>query len=161
MKRLRPYWEVVRHRAAEESLAVVEAWTKRGSLEIVRGQLARVQEDADRFDVTISSVATTTRRQFDRMVLCTGPETDVRRWTAPLFRQLLRDGLIQADALGIGLQTNVTGQALGAREAAVPWLYTLGGLRRPHLWETTSVPDIVRQAEALSCALLASANSGV
>lgn len=57
---------------------------------------------------------------------------------------------LQADPLGLGVLTDDAGRALDHHGRASSWLYTLGGLRRPRLWETTSVPDIVRQAVALA-----------
>lgn len=86
----------------------------------------------------------------DRLILCTGPQTDVRAWPGALFRQLLAAGVLQADPLGLGVMTDASGRAIDERGAASPWLFTLGALRRPHLWETTAVPDIVRQAVTLA-----------
>jgi uncharacterized NAD(P)/FAD-binding protein YdhS len=149
MRRLRPFWEVVRHRGAPESLAAVDAWRARGGLEILSGSVLAVTDAEDALDVTLGLRGESRRLRFDRIVLCTGPETDVRRWTSSLFRQLVGERSIQADPLAIGIVTDAKGRSVGPEDKPVPWLFTIGGLRRPHLWETTSVPDIVRQARAL------------
>lgn len=150
MARVRPFWEVLRHRAAGDALAEVEARRASGQLEVIAGQVVAAEE-RERLALTIE------RRGggrwiggFDRLILCTGPQTDVREWPGALYRGLLRAGALQPDALGLGVVTDASGRAIDARGAPSSWLYTLGGLRRPHLWETTSVPDIVRQAEALA-----------
>jgi uncharacterized NAD(P)/FAD-binding protein YdhS len=154
MRRLRPYWEVVRHRAPAEALATLEAWRSKGTLDIVTGALSSVADEDDGLHVTLTSNRGVERRRFDRIVLCVGPETDVRRWTSLLFRQLLRDRLLMPDPLALGLVTDPRGRTVCPDGSSVPWLFTLGGLRRPHLWETTSVPDIVQQARALASVLL-------
>ncbi len=152
MRRLRPYWEVLRHRSSADALAVIDAWRARGTLSIEAGTIGSARDADD--GVTVTILPDGRPRRFDRIVLCTGPETDIRRWTSPLFRQLIGDGHLQADPLGIGALTDDDGRAIGPR-GAVPWLFALGNLRRPHLWETTSVPDIVRQAAAMVSPLAA------
>ena len=151
MAKVRPYWEVLRHRAAADSLAVIEAWRAEGRVELIPGRIAEIREDSGlavelvpRGEVAAMSL------RCDRLILCTGPQTDVRAWPGALFRQLLAAGVLQADPLGLGVMTDASGRAIDERGAASPWLFTLGALRRPHLWETTAVPDIVRQAVTLA-----------
>ena len=159
MRRLRPFWEVLRHRAPPEAMSIVAAGVRRGTLEVVSGEVGAVEDGEDGLRVSLARPgaqgARPALRRFDRIVLCTGPETDVRRWNSLLFRQLLRDDLIQADPLGLGIVTDEAARAVGAHGGPTPWLFAVGGLRRPHLWETTAVPDIVRQASALAAALAA------
>jgi uncharacterized NAD(P)/FAD-binding protein YdhS/mannose-6-phosphate isomerase-like protein (cupin superfamily) len=152
MKHVRPYWEAVRHRADPDALAAIEAWRTAGDgLEVMAGAVMEASDADDGLHVEIAprGSGTRLRSRFDRIVLCTGPETDVRRWTSQLFRNLLADGHLQADPLGIGVVTDDVGQVLG-KAGASSWLYTIGSLRRPQLWETTAVPDIVKQAAALA-----------
>lgn len=155
MRRLRPFWEVARHRAAPDALATIDAWRARGTLEIMTGRVLASADGPEGIEVTLAPRdGATLRRRFDRVVLATGPDTDARRWPAPLFRQLLRDRLLQADPLGLGLVTDDLGRAVGP-DGPTPWLYAMGNLRRPLLWETTAVPEIVRQAVDLALALRA------
>ena len=65
-------------------------------------------------------------------------------------REKPRQVSAQAYQLGLGVVTDASGRAVDVRGAPSPWLFTLGARRRPHLWETTAVPDIVRQAAALA-----------
>jgi uncharacterized NAD(P)/FAD-binding protein YdhS len=149
---------VVRHRAAIDALAEVQAARDDGRFEVRAARLLAAAETGDGIEVQLRTrgASAIERQRFDRVVLCTGPDTDVRRWSAPLFRQLLADGALQADPLGIGVVTDALGRAIGPG-GTQPWLYVMGGLRRPHLWETTSVPDLMRQAAALVDPLVARA----
>lgn len=115
------------------------------------GRISAVRDDAGlEVDVSPRGSSSPRRLRCDRVILCTGPQTDVRRWTAPLYRQLLAAGELVADPLGLGVVTDERGAAVDRDGRASAWLYTIGSLRRPHLWETTAVPDIVRQAAALA-----------
>lgn len=154
MRKLRPHWDVVRHRAAPEALADVERWRRRGTLTVTAARIVHVAEGRDdRPGLTVRWIprrGASEERCFDRVVLCTGPETDVRRWPAPLFRQLLRQGHIVPDALALGMVTDAVGGAVDVHGRSSSWLFTIGALRRPRLWETTAVPDIVQQAVQLA-----------
>jgi uncharacterized NAD(P)/FAD-binding protein YdhS len=118
----------------------------------VPGRIAAIREDSGLAVELVprGEVAANDAFSCDRLILCTGPQTDVRAWPGALFRQLLAEGVLQADPLGLGVMTDASGRAIDEHGAASPWLFTLGALRRPHLWETTAVPDIVRQAATLA-----------
>lgn len=148
---VRPYWEVLRHRAASDLLDALAAWQSRGWVEVVAGRITAARErDGVEVDMLPRSGGAAQRRRFDRVILCTGPQTDVRQWSGALYRQLLAAGDLVGDPLALGVMTDDRGSVLDDRGRASPWLFTLGSLRRPHLWETTAVPDIVRQAAALA-----------
>lgn len=154
MARLRPYWEVLRHRSAAESLDAIADWRASGRVEVLAGAVCSVRErDGLEVELAPRGGGGPLRRRFDRLILCTGPQTDVRCWPGALFRQLLGQGLLRADPLGLGVQTDACGRALDEHGEPSPWLFTIGALRRPRLWETTFVPDIVRQAATLAEAL--------
>lgn len=150
MAAVRPYWEVLRHRAAPDLLASLAEWQARGWLEVVAGGIAAAEERGGLEVEIVPRSGGTQRRRFDRMILCTGPQTDVRRWSGPLYRQLLTAGDLVGDPLGLGVMTDDRGRVLDEQGRGSPWLFAIGSLRRPHLWETTAVPDIVRQAAALA-----------
>jgi uncharacterized NAD(P)/FAD-binding protein YdhS len=90
----------------------------------------------------------------DRVVNCTGPESNYRRLNHPLVRSLREKKLIEADELGLGLRTDDHGALLSTDGLASSWLHTLGPLRKGQLWETTAVPEIRVQAQALALRLL-------
>jgi len=152
LRKLRPFWEVHRHRASVEVLAEIGRLRAGGRLEVLAGALDEVREDAHGLEVrwTPRGEDRARTRRFARVVLCTGPETDVRRWTSALFQHLLHDDHIASDPLGLGIVTDDVGRPLKPDGSATPWLYAIGSLRRPRLWETTAVPDLVQQAVSLA-----------
>lgn len=151
MAKVRPFWEVLRHRAAADSLAVIEALRADGQVSLVPGRIAAIREESGLVVELMPRGESTIRRlRCDRLILCTGPQTDVRAWPGALFRHLLAGGVLQPDPLGLGVMTDASGRAIDGQGTSSPWLFTLGALRRAHLWETTAVPDIVRQATELA-----------
>lgn len=156
MRRLRPYWESFRHRAAPEALASLDEMRADGRLSIVPATVVtgRVLDEHVEIGFTPRGGTEMHHRNFDRVVLCTGPQTDVRLWTSALFRHLLQDGHLRADPLGLGVVTDSAGRAIDADGRPSGWLYTLGALRQPDLWESTSAPELVKQAQTLARRLL-------
>jgi uncharacterized NAD(P)/FAD-binding protein YdhS len=69
-----------------------------------------------------------------------------------LFSDLSRRGLILPDPLGLGLESDDCA-VLDARGRPSTWLYAVGPLTRPALWEITAVPEITAQLDRLSLAL--------
>lgn len=80
----------------------------------------------------------------DAVVLATGHLPP--RWPVGLPEALRGDPRVLRDAWDPG--------ALDAQGAPDPRLWVLGAARRPRLWETTAVPELSRQADALADALL-------
>ena len=93
-----------------------------------------------------------------RVFNCTGPRSDFDRMESPLFAHLRRAGLIQGDELRLGVATQRCA-AIGADGEPSAWLFAVGGLTRPSLWEVTAVPEINAQVDTLVARLCASAQT--
>jgi len=155
LRHVRPHWEVLRHRMAPEVAATIEHLRTDGRLVVHAGRLQGFREDRD-------GVAVTFRRRGDgeevgltveRVVNCTGPESDIRESHHPLVRDLSARGLIRPDPLGLGLDVAADGGLLDTGGASSSWLFTLGPLCKGRLWEVTAVPEIRVQAAALAARL--------
>lgn len=94
----------------------------------------------------------------NRIISCTGIREDYANSTRPLVRSLIENGVASANDLGIGLRADSHGALLNARSLASSVFFTLGRPRQGELFETTSVPDIRVQAEALAFHLMKSGN---
>jgi uncharacterized NAD(P)/FAD-binding protein YdhS len=86
----------------------------------------------------------------DAIVNCTGPCSDLARVHDPLVGDLRTRGVIVPDSLGIGIETNDDGAVIGRDGHASRSVFTLGGTRRPALWESTAVPELRGQADDLA-----------
>ena len=147
MRHARPWWDVRRHRIAPEVAQRLHELVASGQLEIVAGRLAEVREEGDALDVRIS------RRGGKRKMRLhvayafnsTGPLHAMARTRDPMLRQMLDDGLIRPDLLGIGLEIDERSRTAGSTR-----VWAMGPLTKGRYWEIIAVPDISGQAAAVA-----------
>jgi uncharacterized NAD(P)/FAD-binding protein YdhS len=152
---VRPYWEVLRHRAPRESLAMLARLRESGQLTQRLGELLACEPRPEHCDVTLRvRGAGEVRERFRAIVRCTGPALTLAESKTPLTAALLDAGHAQADASGLGLRMSPDAQLIEANGAPSQRLYALGQPCRAARWETTAVPDISRDAAALARVLL-------
>jgi uncharacterized NAD(P)/FAD-binding protein YdhS len=84
----------------------------------------------------------------DWLVNCTGVE---RAGIAhsPLLREMMRQGLIKADPLQLGIGVDEASRVVGGNPGSVP-MHAVGALTAGQFWEITAVPDIRAQARAVA-----------
>lgn len=157
LRHVRSCWDVHRHRAAPEAAAAIEQLRQSEQLRVHAGQIDAYREQHDGVWVTYRPARRNTLVELraSRVINCTGPESDYRKLQHPLIRHFLASGLARPDPLCLGLDTDAEGRLLDARGYASTFLYTLGPPCKGRLWETTAVPEIRGQAQALAQRLLA------
>lgn len=165
LRHVRPYWEVHRHRIANQIHNQLTAQRERGQIEIHAGRITQYVEDPAGVEVTYRDreSGALKRLRVHRVINCTGPEADCRRIENLLLANLLRHKMVRPDPLFLGLDTSEEGALTNAHGEASEFLYTLGPSRRGSLWETTAVPEIRVQASQLAVHLVAAikADSGL
>jgi uncharacterized NAD(P)/FAD-binding protein YdhS len=145
LRHARPWWDVHRHRIAPQIGEKLATRIADGGLEIVAGRLRSLSADGDGLAATIMRRGSTEplHRRFAAAFNCTGPLGDMARTRDPLLRQMLGDGLVRLDELGMGL-------AVDQRSRAGPGAWAVGPLTKGCFWEIVAVPDIRGQAEAVA-----------
>jgi len=134
-------WENVRHRMSHAMRTHVDELIGGGVLTV--GTVAEVR-GGQRWDTTA----------FDLVVGATGlPALTSPGWNR-LVDALLARGLIRAHRLGTGLDLTSDAALVDAAGVGHPRLRAMGLARRGLEWECTSVPDLRRQAAALTDDLL-------
>lgn len=155
---VRPYWEVYRHRLPPAVHEQVMGLLGSGRLEILKGTMIRIAPHPEGLQLQYRprGASTTTLQELNVawVMNATGPNTRVATLENPLLQKLLKQGLIHADPFQLGLSATDSGQVLDVLGAPVPFLYTLGPPLKGQLWETTAVPEIRTQAQALAALLL-------
>jgi uncharacterized NAD(P)/FAD-binding protein YdhS len=81
--------------------------------------------------------------RFDVAFNCTGPLGAMTRTDNPVLKQMLGDGLVASDRLGMGLDVD-------DRDRAGEGIWALGPLTKGKYWEIIAVPDIRGQAAAVA-----------
>jgi uncharacterized NAD(P)/FAD-binding protein YdhS len=155
VRSVRPYWEVLRHRAPADAHALIETWRARGLLEIVAGSIARCEPRRAGLEVLVRQAGGGSRRErYDAIVRCIGPALERSEAEAPLVRDLIACGRATVDPAGLGIATDDEGHVVGSGDRADPSLFAIGALRRASGWETTSVPDISVHALAIAKSIM-------
>jgi uncharacterized NAD(P)/FAD-binding protein YdhS len=155
VRALRPYWDVLRHRAPADALAVVDTWRASGRLAIVAGRVVACEGHERGLDVAIRERGGGLRHErFDAIVRCIGPALERGESDNPLMSSLLAEGLAQGDPTGLGFVTDARGRVMRPDGSPSERLFAVGALRRAAEWESTAVPDIARQAADLARHLL-------
>jgi uncharacterized NAD(P)/FAD-binding protein YdhS len=151
LRHARPYWETHRHRMSTRVGAMINAMQARGELQVVAGRVAACAPRGDRVEATLRERSGRERRIEAGVVInCTGPESDHARVSDPLVADLRAQGRLVPDPLGLGIVTDAHGALVDATGTASHHLFTLGSPRRAQLWESTAVPELRAQADALA-----------
>jgi uncharacterized NAD(P)/FAD-binding protein YdhS/quercetin dioxygenase-like cupin family protein len=144
---VRPFWEVLRHRAPVDALATLREMREAGRLDVRAGRITACRPGPEGLDVELAMADGTTRRErFDHVVRCIGPALDRAEADAPLVRDLVASGLAAADPAGLGIVTDDHGRIVDATGTPNEHLLAVGSPRRASAWETTSMPDIAAHA---------------
>jgi len=151
MRHARPFWDVHRHRIATEVAERLKQLIGNGQLEIVAGRLRSMREVEGGVQVEIARRPSTSLREdgglevrtFDTVVNCTGPLHAMARTVNPIARQMLDEGLVEIDRIGIGLKVDENDRA-GER------VWAMGPVTKGNYWEIIAVPDIRGQAERVA-----------
>jgi uncharacterized NAD(P)/FAD-binding protein YdhS len=155
IRHARPFWDVHRHRIATEVAERMKQLIGNGQLEIVAGRVLSMREVDGGVEVQFSRRSSTLRqgsgqaslrangtvetRTFDTVVNCTGPLHAMARTVNPVMRQMLDDGLVEVDRIGIGL-------AADENDRAGEGIWAMGPVTKGNYWEIIAVPDIRGQA---------------
>ena len=151
VRSVRPYWDVLRHRAPADALALVDALERRGCLELLAGRVVRCEPRAAHLDVHLALSGGAPRSErVDCIVRCIGPALEPSEAGTPLVRALVASGLAARDPAGLGIVTDEHGRVVDVSGMPSGRIFAIGAVRRASSWETTSIPDIAVHALALA-----------
>lgn len=152
LTRLRPFWEVHRHRMA---LTIAERFGDLQDCDWIRRLAGRVlsvhaETDSAQLIVAERGSGAVVEVDADWVVNCTGPAPSNSAAANPAIGSLLIDGWLRADELNLGLETMPDGAAIDRSGREVSDLFIVGTLRKPQFWESTAVPELRQQAAGVA-----------
>jgi uncharacterized NAD(P)/FAD-binding protein YdhS len=150
LTRLRPFWEVHRHRMATNVAEPFRALVDRGEVRVVAGRIesARAEDDVVKLAMRRRGCERPVECETSWVINCTGPVPSNSVESNPVIGSLLLSGVLRPDELSLGIDTTPEGQAIDADGRAVPDLLLVGTLRKSGDWESTAVPELRAQAAA-------------
>lgn len=146
LRHLRHKWGVARHRAASQSMQVVNELLNTKQLELIRGRVYDIKSNESGIEVQYSDKGKNNNLKTSILINCTGPESNFEKVEFLLVKQLLQANSIHVDALKYGIEASLNGQI-------APNLYTIGPPLKGILWESTAVPEIRVQAQQIALLL--------
>ncbi len=154
MTRLRPWWDIHRHRTAPRVTQAVEGLRASGRLAVIAGKTVAADLGEDGVTVTVRRRGQEQVVRAVRVINCTGPGGRFDKTAHPLIAQMRAAGLARADVFGLGFDTR-DGFVVQADGVPCPWLLGLGPMARAAWWEVTAVPEIVAQVDRLTARVAA------
>jgi uncharacterized NAD(P)/FAD-binding protein YdhS len=152
LRHARAWWDVHRHRMAPEiELRLVELIAE-GRLRIVAGKICTVTSSGPIAVVTWRRRGTDAIETMEvaRIIDCTGITSDPLQTANPVLLSLLRQGLLRADPLRIGIDVSDDCAIVDRSGKPSERLFAVGPLTRGAFWEVVAVPDIRVQCAALA-----------
>ncbi|MGG6295071.1 FAD/NAD(P)-binding protein [Leptolyngbya sp. AN02str] len=156
LRHAKPYWEVHRHRVAPQMANILECAVAQGQLMYQSGRVQSCYVEGDRVHLMIQPRHQTTQTALTvcRILNCTGFNCDYQQLPHPFIDSLRTQNLIQFNPIRLGIETTNNGAVIQANGKASDILYTLGTPRKGNLWETTAIPELRVQAQALAAEIL-------
>lgn len=156
LRHLSSLWGVFRHRISAQIADRIQEARDSGQLEVIAGRLQAANLKNGNLEVTIKQKGQSETKTLNvqRIVNCTGPQTDYQKIKSPLIQDLLAQKLILPDELRLGLKALPDGRLIQENGLPSCSFFTIGTTLRGALWESTAVPEISEQAAHLAQTVL-------
>ncbi|CAN5914208.1 FAD/NAD(P)-binding protein [soil metagenome] len=153
LKRLRPFWEIARHRIPGASAVILDQLVESGQLLIGKGQIIKAHSTPEGIQLDYNFDKKKQEGLFQKLINCTGPESNYRKVRFPIIRNLIEQGKVVSDELGLGIRCSEDGAIIDANGEKVQGLWCVGPMRKAVLWETTAIRELREQAVELETKL--------
>jgi uncharacterized NAD(P)/FAD-binding protein YdhS len=146
-------WERARHRMPPQVERQVLALERDGRLRRMCGRVTSARPQQGQVELESWHAGACTRLLADLAIQTIGLDTDVRNTAHPLMRQMVTNGHVTPDPLGLGCQAMPDGRLC---HDGTPWprLFGIGSLLRGARYESIAMPEIRLQARMLAVRLL-------
>jgi uncharacterized NAD(P)/FAD-binding protein YdhS len=145
-------WSVHRHRMAPEVADQIAALQHAGRLEIAAATILSGRRVFGSLKVRLRRYRSRTEETLHPALIlnCTGPNYDVTELQSPLFRNLLRRGMVLPAPNGAGIAIEPDGSARSLAEGRI---FALGTLSVGDQFECTAVPELRSAARRVAHAI--------
>ncbi|MEZ2131582.1 MULTISPECIES: FAD/NAD(P)-binding protein [unclassified Sinorhizobium] len=149
-----PWWNIHRHRISPAIFERFDALVRSDTVIVHAGFLEAIAEATAGMVLSYRprKSGSTASLHADWIVNCTGMER-AGLGHSPLLKEMLEQGMIRADELGLGLEVDRDSRVLGADRQVQKDIFAVGALTAGQFWEITAVPDIRVQAKHVADAI--------
>jgi uncharacterized NAD(P)/FAD-binding protein YdhS len=148
IRHLRVFWDVHRFRIAPQVEDALADGLRSGQFSSQAASIAAVSRHGEVIRVALKSRRSgkTEIRDFDAIILTTGPAHGGIVASQPWLQRLADDGLIVADPAGLGIDCDMRSRALGPEGVVTPNLFVAGPLARGTFGELMGLPQVAEHA---------------
>jgi len=150
LRRIRPYWEIARHRIPEKSTSLLNEMMNAGQLELKKGYIVEATATDSGIEIIYRSEGNNIRQFFHKVINCTGPESNYRKVRFPIISDLIGRGKVKTDELGLGIKCTSEGRIINEHDKIEAGIWCIGPMRKAALWETTALRELREQASELA-----------
>jgi uncharacterized NAD(P)/FAD-binding protein YdhS len=150
------FWGSLRHRLPGQMYDAIESARASGRLVTNKGHITSVKENGDSVEVTFMDNGEFKHLTVQRIINCTGPETDIKRPGNKLLNNLAAKGMVSPGPCGIGIQAQAASCIIPAtcrddeKQPYQPNLFVAGSNLKGMLWESTAVPELRGHAKTIA-----------
>lgn len=141
LRKLGPFWDIHRHRAAPEVWDQIASMRRSGMLDLAAGRLISSRPVGPDAEIEWEESGQRITHRFRSVINCTGPAPLSAR-PPTIIAELVSRGEIAYDPLGLGLAAKKLQVGEG--------LYAIGPMLKGERFESTAIREIREQAEALA-----------
>lgn len=152
VRHLRAFWDVHRFRIAPQVENALDEATTRGQLETLAASAAAVSYHGQRIRVALKRAhgGGTLIRDFDAVVVTTGPAHGAIFDSQSYLSGLAEQGVVTRDPTGLGIACDENSRVLDRDGRAIPGLYVAGPLARGTFGELMGLPQVSEHAAAVA-----------
>ncbi|UVC15171.1 FAD/NAD(P)-binding protein [Mesorhizobium onobrychidis] len=152
VRHLRALWDVHRFRVAPQIMDVLDRQVAEGRLAYRAASIVGADQIDGRIRVRqqLRGQRRLIAEAFDSVIVTTGPaHADILR-TRTAIAALARMGLARLDPIGLGLETDSQGRAVGTSGRPFGSIFVSGPLARGSVGELMGIPEVTAHAERIA-----------
>ena len=150
LKKIRPYWEIARHRIPSASSERLNNMMEKGQLVLIKGTIEEASVSSNGIEILYRSESGLNSQVFQKVINCTGPESNYRKVRFPIIVDLIARGKVKIDELGLGIKCTPEGSIINDQGEVEQGIWCIGPMRKAVLWETTALRELREQSSALT-----------
>jgi uncharacterized NAD(P)/FAD-binding protein YdhS len=152
VRHLRPFWDVHRFRIAPQVEQALEDATRQGQLDTLAASVAAVSYHGEKIRVALKQARSTDTsiRDFDAVVVTTGPAHGAVIDSQDYLAHLAKAGLARLDPTRLGLACDAQSRLIGSEGQVVTGIYVAGPLSRGTFGEMMGLPQVSEHAQAVA-----------
>lgn len=152
LRHARPYWDVHRHRMAEEISTAIHSELGSGKLQIIAAKISNVIERESHVEIKMRQRGKLHEiiHKADILIKASGADVLPAAALPPLFQSMILQDLAVPDVFSLGLNCTFNGELLDSKGQIVPGIFAIGPVARANLWESVAMPEIVSMAGKIS-----------